>query len=437
MKLESGQARIGIIGLGYVGLPLALAYCDNGYSVTGVDISEHRTQLLLDGRSGISHIPDGDVSKIVQNGQFKVTTDFSALSDATAILICVPTPLDRNKEPDLTYIEGTAKSIAAHLTEGQIIVLESTTYPGTTDEVLVPLLEEGSELTLNEDFFVAYSPERLNPGDPKHTISTTPKVVGANNSTALQMVTALYEALVSEVVPVSSTRVAEAVKLTENIFRSVNIALMNELKLVFDAMDIDIWEVVEAAKTKPFGYMPFYPGPGLGGHCIPIDPFYLAWKARESGITTRFIELAGEINTKMPTHVIFTLIAELDQRFRKSIFDARVLLIGMAYKKNTSDIRESPSLELLDILLKKGARVDYYDPHVPIISSTRQYGNLAGRQSIEWVSAICETYDAVLISTDHDDIDWHTLAENSPLLIDTRNVLKDLPEGLQCRVAKA
>lgn len=352
-----------------------------------------------------------------------------------AILICVPTPLTRFREPDLQFVISTGEAIATHLRPGQLVVLESTTWPGTTDEVLKPILEAGG-LRSGDDFFLAYSPEREDPGNPDHGATTVPKVVGGDGDAALRLVTTLYGQVVGDIVPVSSAATAEAVKLTENIFRAVNIALANELKLVYDRMGIDVWEVIDAAKTKPFGYMPFYPGPGLGGHCIPIDPFYLTWKAREYGLSTRFIELAGEINTDMPRHVVRRLADALDARAGKGLNGARILLVGLAYKKNVDDTRESPALTIIELLEERGAAVDYYDPYVAEIPMTREHAPLAGRRSVEWNPTALSDYDAAFICTDHDDVNYAELVAHSRLVVDTRNATRDVPEYRE-RIVKA
>lgn len=412
---------IGIVGLGYVGLPLAMVAARAGFKVLGFDINETRVALLNDGRSGIKHIDDVRVANAVREGKFRATGDFSELETPDAILIAVPTPLSKQREPDLSYVESTAREIAAHLRAGQLIVLESTTWPGTTSERMKPILEQGG-LVSGKDFFLGFSPEREDPGNADFSTTTIPKVVGADDAASLRLVTVLYEALVDVVVPVSSAATAEAVKLTENIFRSVNIALVNELKVIYAKMGIDVWEVIEAAKSKPFGFMPFYPGPGLGGHCIPIDPFYLTWKAREFEVATRFVELAGEINTAMPHYVVQQLALALDERFSKGLSGARILIVGMSYKKNVDDMRESPSLKLTELFAARGALVDYHDPHVPEIPPTRGFPALRGKTSVDLTAAGLKEYDAVLISTDHDDVDWTLIVDNARLIVDTRNV---------------
>jgi UDP-N-acetyl-D-glucosamine dehydrogenase len=417
---ESRRAMVGIIGLGYVGMPLALTAAKVGFRVLGFDINEPRVAQLNRGESFISYIPAQLLSDVIVDRRFEATADFSRLDEPDALLICVPTPLTRHREPDLSYVANTAQAIAARLRKGQLIVLESTTYPGTTEEVVRPILEAAG-LKSGRDFYLAYSPEREDPGNPNFQTARIPKVVGADSQDALALAQALYGQFVIQTVPVSSAATAEAVKLTENIFRAVNIALVNELKVVFGAMDVDIWEVIEAAKTKPFGYMPFYPGPGLGGHCVPIDPFYLTWKAREYDITTRFIELAGEVNTRMPFYVVNRLAEALDRRLGKAVGGARILIVGLAFKKNVEDTRESPSLKLMELLETRGARVDFHDPFVPTIPATREHAALAGRSSVALDPQRVAGYDAVLIATDHDAIDYRGLVRHARLVVDTRN----------------
>ncbi len=419
-RIAGGRALVGIVGLGYVGLPLALAAAGTGLPVLGFDIDAERVAQFNRGESFISHIPTEALNAAARAGRFEATTDFGRLDEPDAILICVPTPLTRQREPDMTFIERTARAIAARLRPGQLVVLESTTWPGTTEELMKPILEAAG-LRSGTDFFLAYSPEREDPGNGAFQTSTIPKVVGGDGAEASRAAAALYDRLVVRTVPVSSTRTAEAVKLTENIFRSVNIALVNELKLIYDAMGIDVWEVIEAAKTKPFGFMPFYPGPGLGGHCVPIDPFYLTWKAREFDRPTRFVELAGEINTAMPTYVIERLALALDAQRGRGLKGARVLVIGVAYKKNIEDTRESPSLRLMELLEGRGARAEYHDPFVPRIPVTRDHAGLAGKASQPLDPETVAAYDAVLIAADHDGIDYGALARDARLVVDTRN----------------
>lgn len=435
-RIKARDYTIGIMGLGYVGLPLALVAVRAGFKVIGFDIDERRVALLNRGESGIAHIETTALTEALRDERFRTTSDFSELGVPDAILIAVPTPLNRQREPDLTYVENSTRQIAARLRPGQLVVLESTTWPGTTTEVLKPLLEGGS-LLCGRDFFLAFSPEREDPGNTQYGTATIPKVVGADDDCSRLIADALYKALIVRTVPVSSAATAEAVKLTENIFRSVNIALVNELKVIYGRMGINVWEVIEAANTKPFGYMPFYPGPGLGGHCIPIDPFYLTWKAREFNIATRFIELAGEINRNMPNYVIAVLAEGLSRKQRKALNGANVLVVGIAYKKNIDDIRESPSLVLMELLAERGVHFDYYDPFVPVVPKTREHAHLAGMKSINWSVETINGYDAILISTDHDQIDWQNLVQNAKLVVDTRNVLKDWHEVYDDRIIKA
>ncbi|TQF80836.1 nucleotide sugar dehydrogenase [Elioraea sp. Yellowstone] len=417
---RDGRPLIGVIGLGYVGVPLALAAVKADLPVLGFDIATARVAQLNRGESFIRHIPAAAIAEARASGRFEATDDFARLGEPDAILIAVPTPLTRQREPDLSFVENTARAIAGRLRPGQLIVLESTTYPGTTEEVIKPVLE-ATGLRSGKDFYLAYSPEREDPGNPTHGTRSIPKVVGGDGPAALAMARALYGRIVVDTVPVSSTATAEAVKLTENIFRAVNIALVNELKLVYGAMGIDVWEVIEAAKTKPFGFMPFYPGPGLGGHCIPIDPFYLTWKAREYDIATRFIELAGEINTEMPYHVVNRLAEAVDRSAGRGLNGARILILGVAYKKNVDDMRESPALKLMALLERRGAVVDYHDPFIPVLPPTREHGELAGRSSVALDAATLGRYDAVLIATDHDAVDYRLVALHAKVVVDTRN----------------
>ncbi len=414
------RAKIGVVGLGYVGLPLALAANHAEFNVLGFDIDAKRVARINAGETVIKHIDGSLVKTQVERGAFEATADFDRLAEVDAILICVPTPLSRHREPDLSFVVATAEAVAKRLRPGQLIVLESTTYPGTTDEVLRPILEEGG-LKSGKDFFLAFSPEREDPGNPDYGTTTIPKVIGGDGAQALVLAQGLYGALVTTTVAVSSTATAEAVKLTENIFRAVNIALVNELKVVYEAMGIDVWEVIDAAKTKPFGFMPFYPGPGLGGHCIPIDPFYLTWKAREYEISTRFIELAGEINTAMPRRVVSQLAKALDSRLSRGLNGAKILILGVAYKKNVDDMRESPALRLIELIEERGATCSFHDPFIPEIPMTREHAALAGRRSVDWSAEEIAGYDGVLIATDHDGIDYSLLAAHAKLVVDTRN----------------
>jgi len=416
-RIKSGEARIGIIGLGYVGLPLMLEFIEKGFEVIGFDVDPKKPEALLKGETYIKHIPADRIAAAAETGLLKATTDFSQLIEVEAILICVPTPLDKYRQPDLSYVLDSTRKTSRYLREGQLVVLESTTYPGTVDEEMVPILEE-SGMRAGRDFHVAYSPEREDPNNPDFTTATIPKVVGGLTPECTEIATALYDQIIVQTVPVTSTRVAEATKLLENIFRSINIAMVNELKMVFDKMKIDIWEVIAAATTKPFGFKPFYPGPGLGGHCIPIDPFYLTWKAKEYNQNTRFIELAGEINTFMPEYVVTNVMHALNDR-QKSLSGSRVLLMGLAYKKNVDDPRESPSFELIKLLSAKGAQVDYHDPFIPTMPLMRKYN--FKMDSVPLTAENLKQYDCVLISTDHDNVDYKLVLENSALVLDTRN----------------
>lgn len=419
-RIETKAAVIGVVGMGYVGLPLAIAFAEAGCPVLAFDIDRAKIAALAAGRSYIKHIDSVRLAPLVGDGRLSATAELTRIGEPDVVLICVPTPLSRHLEPDLTFVEDTTRAIAAQLRRGQLVILESTTYPGTTREVMQPILEARG-LRAGRDFFLAYSPEREDPGNPTYSTTKIPKVVGADDARSKALALALYRHIVPQTVGVSSTAAAEAVKITENVFRAVNIALVNELKLVFTAMDIDVWEVIEAAKSKPFGFMPFYPGPGLGGHCIPIDPFYLTWKAREYNQHTRFIELAGQINAGMPEHVIRVLSDTLDARTGRGLRDARILVLGVAYKKNVEDIRESPSLRLIELMEARGATVDFHDPHVAQIDNTREHPTLNFRRGVAWdVEAIAD-YDAVLIATDHDAVDYVELARAARLIVDTRN----------------
>jgi UDP-N-acetyl-D-glucosamine dehydrogenase len=427
--IESKEARVGVIGLGYVGLPLALAFTDRGFHVLGFDVDGRKVEQLNGGRSYIPHLDPRRVADAVGGGRLEATTDFDRLSEPDVIVICVPTPLDVHQEPDMTYIVATSDEVARRLRPGQLVVLESTTYPGTTDELMRERLESGG-LTLGDDFFLAFSPEREDPGNPNYSTSTIPKVVGGVDEASGDLAEALYRQAIGEVVRVSSARAAEATKLTENIFRAVNIALVNELKVIYEKMGIDVWEVLDAAETKPFGFMRFNPGPGWGGHCIPIDPFYLTWKAREFGAYTRFIELAGEINTRMPEYVVERVAAALNEA-GKPLKGSRVLILGLSYKPNISDDRESPSYRLMDLLDERGAEVAYHDPHVPVIQPSREHGHWAGLESVPWDRQTIDAFDVIVISTDHAAVDYSTLGEWGRLVIDTRNAMAgvDTPRG--------
>jgi UDP-N-acetyl-D-glucosamine dehydrogenase len=414
--------KIAIVGLGYVGLPLSLQFARSDTHVLGLDIDVTKVESLNAGRSYIKHIESSTLAAQVQAGKFVASVDFSRVQEVEAVIICVPTPLNKNREPDISFIIETGRSIAPWLRRGTLVVLESTTYPGTTDEDLLGVLEAGSGLKAGEDFHLAFSPEREDPANPDSKVADIPKVVGGLTPACLERAQALYGRAIKTIVPVSSCRVAEATKLLENIFRSVNIALINELKVVYAAMGIDVWEVIQAAKTKPFGFMAFYPGPGLGGHCIPIDPFYLTWKAREYSQNTRFIELAGEINTAMPLHVI-NRTAEALNSLRKAVNGSRVLIVGLAYKPNVDDERESPSYVLMNLLQERGAAVAYYDPYVPVVRPTREHPHWAGMQSVSWNRQTVASYDAVIVATNHQVVNYQELADWSPCIVDTRNAL--------------
>ena len=414
--------KIAIVGLGYVGLPVSLQFIRSGVSVLGLDIDPAKAASLNQGKSYIRHIESSAIAGAVKAGSFEASTDFVRVREVEAVIICVPTPLNQNREPDISYIIDTARRIAPHLQKGALVVLESTTYPGTTDEDLREALEARSGMKAGVDFHLAFSPEREDPGNPDNKVANIPKVIGGYTPACLERARALYGRAIKTIVPVSSCRVAEASKLLENIFRSVNIALVNELKLVYAAMKIDIWEVIQAAKTKPFGFMAFYPGPGLGGHCIPIDPFYLTWKAREYSQNTRFIELAGEINTAMPMHVV-NRAAEALNALRKPVNGSRVLVVGLAYKPNVDDERESPSYVLMNLLKERGAEVAYYDPYVPVIRPTREHAHWAGTRSVEWNRQTVESFDATIIATNHQAINYQELADWSSCIVDTRNAM--------------
>jgi UDP-N-acetyl-D-glucosamine dehydrogenase len=416
-KIESKKAIIGIVGLGYVGLPLMMEFVDQGFTTIGFDVDDKKVDSLNKGKSYIKHIADERIATVINSNLFSATADFARIKEVDCILICVPTPLTRYREPDLSYIKDTSESLAVHLKKGQLVVLESSTFPGTTEEVMKPILEK-SGLKGDVDFWVAFSPEREDPNNPKFNTRTIPKVVGANTEEARKLVSTLYDQVIVKTVPVSSSQAAEATKLLENIFRSVNIALVNEMKIILDKMGIDIWEVIEAAKTKPFGFMPFYPGPGLGGHCIPIDPFYLTWKAREYNMNTRFIELAGEINSGMPFWVVGKVMDALNEK-GKSLKGSKILILGMAYKKDIDDPRESPSFKLMEILIDKGVEVNYNDPFIPELPRMRKY-NMTG-ESVDLTKENLAKYDCVLISTDHSAYDFDFIVEHAQLVVDTRN----------------
>ena len=415
-------ATIGVIGLGYVGLPFLIDFCRAGIKVTGFDIDENKVKQLNAGQSYISYIPSQDIAELVEANLLKATSDFSLLEAVDSIIITVPTPLNRHREPDLSYVENTAATIAAHLQPGQLVVLESTTYPGTTREVVLPILEN-KKLKAGSDFYLAYSPERVDPNNRSFEAKLIPKVIGGVTPACLEKTLTLYNRVFTKTVPVSSVEVAEASKLLENIFRSVNIAMVNELKMLFDRMGINVWEVIEASSSKPFGFMPFYPGPGLGGHCIPIDPFYLTWKAREYDFSTRFIELAGEINSTMPYYVVTRVIEALNEK-GASIKGAKILVLGLAYKKDVDDIRESPSIKIINLLQDKGALVTCHDPYIPELEGMRSYPGLQ-LKSVELNSDLIETQDCVILLTEHSCFDYPWILEKSKLIIDTRNAFKD------------
>ena len=422
-KIKGRQAEIGVIGLGYVGLPLVIEFCKAGFPVTGLDIDKNKIKQLSQGRSYINHIPDENIRFLSESGRFQGTTDFSLVKKLDCILICVPTPLKTNRDPDMTHILSTARGIAPHISKGQLIVLESTTYPGTTEEILAVELESGSGLKVDHDFHIAYSPEREDPNNKDFTTSTIPKVIGANTPKSLEVTDMLYSSIVQKTVPVSSTKVAEATKLMENIFRAINIALVNELKIVFDKMEIDIWEVIKASSTKPFGFMTFYPGPGLGGHCIPIDPFYLTWKAKQFGVSAPLINMAGEVNVSMPDYVIQKISFALGQS-GKSITGSNILLLGLAYKKNVDDDRESVTFKIMEMLEKQGAKTDYNDPYIPIIKPRREYKQFIGKKSIALEQL--SSYDLTIILTDHSTYDYGYIVKNSKLVVDTRNACDNI-----------
>ena len=426
--------KIGIIGLGYVGLPLCIQFAKSGAEVVGIDIDNTKVESINNGESFIKHISSGDIASLVESRKLTATTEMAEAESCDGVLICVPTPLNKNREPDLSFVFMTGEKLAPHIGDGTTIVLESTTYPGTTDEDLRKVLEEGSGKKAGVDFHLAYSPEREDPGNPDSQVAKIPKVVGGYTEKCREKATKIYKSAIRTIVPVSTCRAAEATKLLENIFRSVNIALVNELKVIYDRMGIDVWEVIEAAKTKPFGYKAFYPGPGLGGHCIPIDPFYLTWKARQYGISTRFIELAGEVNTAMPEYVVDRTTEALNRR-AKALNGSKILIVGLAYKSDVDDDRESPSYRLIDLFEEKLATVDYYDPHVPVIQPSREHGYMAGKESVAWTEEVIRSYDAIVISTAHRGVAYGDLANWAACIIDTRNVMSGygLSESQLCK----
>jgi UDP-N-acetyl-D-glucosamine dehydrogenase len=428
---------VGVIGLGYVGLPVAMHFASAGFITAGFDIDPGKVRQLQAGKSYIHYIPAEGIAALVSQSRLRPTDNFNLLAEMDAVLICVPTPLTESREPDLSFVTSTVQTVSQHLAPGQLVVLESTTYPGTTEEIVLPLLASGADgrkgRTVGKDFYLAYSPEREDPNNRHFSFRTIPKLVGGCTPRCQELAQSLYGAVVEKVIPVSSPQVAEAAKLLENIYRSVNIALVNELKLLFDRMHIDLWEVIEAAATKPFGFVPFYPGPGLGGHCIPIDPFYLTWKARQYELSTRFIELAGEINTAMPEYVVGKLMEALNER-EKSLKGSRVLILGVSYKKDVDDTRESPALRIMQLLEEKGARVEYYDPYVPRLGTFRRY--IFNKESRQPTASLLRSVDAVLILTDHSCFDYGFIARHSRLIVDTRNATRKVVEG-QGKVVRA
>ena len=425
-KIKSHEAVIAIVGLGYVGLPLVLRFGEVGFRVMGFDVDPNKVEQLNRGRSYIQHIEGAQIGSLRDRAQFEATADFSRLESADCIIICVPTPVNLYREPDLRYVEQTADAVRSTLREGQLVVLESTTYPGTTREILLERFS-GLGLEVGENYFLAYSPEREDPGNPHFRTQTIPKVIGGTTENCVSIAKALYGQVIDQFVPVSSTDTVELVKLLENIYRSVNIALVNELKLLCDRMDIDVWEVIDAASTKPFGFTPFYPGPGLGGHCIPIDPFYLAWKAREHGFATRFIELAGEVNTAIPRYVVEKIAAGLNDH-SKSIRGSKILILGVAYKKDVDDTRESPAMEIMHLLKERGAELAYHDPFVPALYKMRHY-DYSDLSSVNLTDHLLAKQDAVVITTDHTQIDYSWIVAHSTLVVDTRNATRNVSDG--------
>ncbi len=431
-RIRRREAKVGVVGMGYVGLPLGIAFADAGFGVVGFDVDTRKLERLERGESYIKHIPGDEVRKVTASGKLQATSDFARAAELDCIVICVPTPLTKAREPDMTYVIETGRALKPHVRKGQLFVLESTTWPGTTEEVLKPILEE-SGLRAGVDFHLAFSPEREDPGNAKFNTRTIPKIVGGYSPACLEAAQALYGSALEKTISVSSTRVAEMSKLLENIFRCVNIALVNELKMLCDRMNVDVWEVIGAASTKPFGFMPFYPGPGLGGHCIPIDPFYLTWKAREYEFQTKFIELAGEVNVQMPLYVVQRTMEGLN-RHKKSINGSRVLVLGAAYKKDVDDMRESPSLRVITLLKERGAEVDYHDPFVPTVRA--EHGFEWNMQSVPLTEEALRGYDAVLVLTDHSTLDYAWVVENAQLVVDTRNATKAVARGRE-KILKA
>ena len=424
-KIINIKAKIAIVGLGYVGLPLAYAFLEKKFQVIGIDLDKDKTINLSKGINTLKHLKLKNLKKYIKEKKFKIENDFKKIKEVDVIILCVPTPLNKFREPDLSYIINSAKEISKYLKKDQLVILESSTFPGTTDENLSNELEK-SGLKANIDFSLSYSPEREDPGNKEFNTTSIPKIIGADSLKSKKLSKLLYESIIDKVVVVSSAKVAEAAKLTENIFRSVNIALVNELKVIYDPMGIDVWEVIEAASTKPFGYMPFYPGPGLGGHCIPIDPFYLTYKAKEFDISTKFIELAGEINTSMPTYVVEKVIIGLSEFLKKSINSSKILVIGLAYKSDIDDMRESPAVALINLLMKKKANVSYHDDLIKNIPSHKKYGKSSGMKSKKLTKKFILSQDAILIVTKHSLLDLNLIAQNSKLIIDTRNAMKNI-----------
>ena len=424
-KIQKREFKVGIIGLGYVGLPLMWTFHEKEMPVIGYDIDEYKVKCINEGTPYIKHLGIDKMQVLSDSERCFATTDFTRLDEADALLMCVPTPLNIHREPEMRFVVETTQTISRNLRKNQLVILESTTWPGTTEELIIPILEEQSGLTSGKDFYVAYSPEREDPGNAEFNTAKIPKVVGGNGEEALQLAYELYNTSIVETVPVRDTKTAEAVKLTENIFRSINIALVNELKVVYKEMGIDVHEVLDAAETKPFGFMKFTPGPGLGGHCIPIDPFYLTWKARQYEQNTRFIELAGEINTEMPKYVVNRTLHALNSH-KKAVNGSKVLILGLAYKPNVDDDRESPSYKLMDLFDSMGAEVSYYDPFVPVIKESREHGHWAGTKSVEWTREIIQSFDVVVISTNHDEVNYQELSDWNSLIVDTRNSMKHI-----------
>ena len=418
-KILNREAKIAIIGLGYVGLPLALTFVKKGFRVYGLDVDEDRVMKLGKGTSYILDVPSSEIKDAIAKRKFAVTNDFTPIREVDAVIICVPTPLYKTKEPDVSYIVSAVKNIKKYMKRGQIVVLESTTYPGTTEEVMLPVLEEGG-MKEGKDFFLAFSPERIDPGNPNYDTKNTPKIIGGISKNSTMIAKLLYEQAIDTIIPVSSSKVAEMVKLLENTFRIVNIGMVNELMLMCDKLGIDVWEVIDAAKTKPYGYMPFYPGPGVGGHCIPVDPIYLSWKARMHGFEARFIDLASQVNSEMPHYVVSKVVEGLNDH-RKSLRCSKVLVVGVAYKKDVKDLRESPALEIIDLLIKKGALVSYHDPHLPYLKIDG-----INLKSLPFNKNSFKDSDCVVIITDHSNVDYGFIAKNSKLVIDTRNILKNV-----------